>query len=121
MRTKFVSVLHDAEVTGLCFDAKRAELTIHCFLADGSPHSLIFLGVKAWRLSEFRDQNVISVLDELNGEAWRDSEEGRDPYYQDVASSIEANDVVYRMESSIGVEGAIVATGFHLERLEPPS
>jgi hypothetical protein len=111
--------LHDAEITGLSYDSQRVELSLRCNLVGGEVCSLIFSGVKAWRLSEFEDQNVVWAVSELVGAVWRETAEGEDPYYQDVKSTIEANDFVYRLESSVGLDGVIVAAGCRCEKDEP--
>ena len=107
---------HDTEITGLYHDAKRAELTVECRATDGSNQLLIFWGVTAWRLSEFEEQNVVFAFKEFDGHSWRESEQGREDCYQDVATTIGSSDLVYRLESSVGMEGCIVARGFRLEK-----
>lgn len=107
--------LHDAEIIGLCFDAKRAELTFLYRTADGGNQSLTFWGVKAFRVSEFEEQNVVFALTEVAGNVWRESDEGRDEYYQDVATMTGPEDPVYKLESSTGMGGCVVAAGFRLE------
>ncbi len=107
---------HDAEITGLSHDAQRAELTFHCRTVDGINQLLTFWGVKAWRLSEFEDQNVVFALREFDGGAWRESEEGREDYFRDVMVTVGSSDLVYRVESSVGMEGCVVAAGCRVER-----
>jgi hypothetical protein len=99
MNTVILARLHDAEVTGLSHDAQCAELTLQCRCADGTSQLLIFWGVKAWRFSEFEEQNVVFAFKEFDGNVWRESEEGREDYYQDVTATIRSHDLIWRAAS----------------------
>lgn len=109
---------HDAEVTGIYHDSKRAELILRCrFTGSRVQQLVVFVGVKAWRLSEFDSQNVVFTLTATDGKTWLNSEEGREEYFQEVAATVGQHDVVYSIESSVGMDGCIVATGYRLEQV----
>lgn len=111
---------HDAEITGFGHDAQKAELRLECRAASGAQHALVFSGVKAWRLSEFQAQNVLFDVSEYTGSDWLESDEGRDEYYAELNDSITASDAVFLLESSVGLDGAVVAKSWRIDALGSP-
>lgn len=113
--------VHDAEITGFAHDAQKAELRLGRRAAFGAQHALVFSGVKAWRLSEFQAQNVLFDVSEYTGSAWLESDEGRDEYYAELNDSITASDAVFLLESSVGLDGAVVAKSWRIDALGSPA
>jgi hypothetical protein len=112
-------IIHDAEVVGISHDAAKTELRLEC-RAAAEAFVLVFMGAKAWRLSEFQEQNVLFAVCEYGAEVWLTSEEGTDEFYSDLRTTIESTDLVFHLESSVGLEGAVVAASCRLERAQPP-
>lgn len=101
--------VHDAELLGLSHDKDKVTLTLHCLTQSGVPFMLVFHQVKAWRLSEFQDQNVLAQILEWDGPAWL-NENADDYYFADMRSSVNDGNCVFDIESSVGMDGAVVAS-----------
>jgi hypothetical protein len=101
--------LHDAEVTGLWMLRRQECLTLECHTAGGQRVLLSFEGVRGWRLSEFEDQNVIYAIARVTSDRWLGSEGAQADFYTDVRAVADQAKYVFKIESSVGLAGVVVA------------
>lgn len=107
--------LHDAEVMGIEHDEDNKELVLKTVLPSGEKCRVIFQSVEWWELCSFGVQNVLFSIAPFDNhsltKAIIDDQDIPDQYVQLVS---EGHYVLFVINSSVGLEGWVLAQKMHI-------